>query len=114
MNYKLPYDFVLQYLYPVRPTVQKMFGCYGLFIDKKNVLLLRDRENNPEFNGVFVATNPEHFDELSKEIHSSQMDFDLDGSQHSWIFISEDLDDFNEKVKLACEMIKAGDKRIGK
>jgi hypothetical protein len=94
MNYKLPYDFVLKLLYPVRPTIQKMFGCYGLFVNKKNILLLRDVEHNPEFNGVFVATQPEYFDALSSEIHSSQMDFDIDGSQHSWIFFSEDLDDF--------------------
>jgi hypothetical protein len=114
MNYALPYDFVLQYLYPVRPEIRKMFGYYGLFVNGKNVLLLRNVEKNPEFNGVFIGTSPPYFDALSSEIHTSHMEFDLDGSQHSWIFLSEDLDDFEEKVKLACEMIKNGDKRIGK
>jgi hypothetical protein len=42
------------------------------------------------------------------------MEFDLDGMENSWIFISEDLDDFEQKVKKACKMIKAGDERIGK
>lgn len=114
MTYKVPYDFVLRYLYPVRPQIKKMLGCYGLFANKKLLLLLRDRENHPEFNGVFVATQPEFFDKLQNEIHVSQMYIDLDGVPHSWIFLSEDLPDFDDKVKKACELIKGGDERIGK
>ncbi|WP_207495255.1 hypothetical protein [Aridibaculum aurantiacum] len=114
MSYQIPYDFVLQYLYPVRPHVQKMLGCYGLFVNGKNILLLRETDVNPEFNGVFVATQPEFFEALSNELHHSHMEFDIDGSHHSWIFISEDLDDFQGKVQKACEMIKQGDERIGK
>lgn len=114
MNYKIPFDFVLQYLYPIRPVVRKMLGGYGLFVNKKNILLLREKDDTPEFNGVFIATHPQYFEELCQEIHRSAMDFDMDGSDHSWIFISEDLDDFDEKVKKACELIKQGDERIGK
>ena len=42
------------------------------------------------------------------------MEFDFDGSKNSWIFISEDLPDFEQKVELACELVKQGDERIGK
>lgn len=114
INYKLPYDFILQYLHPVRPKVKKMLGCYGLFAHNKLLMLLRDLDNNPEFNGVFVATQPGYFDSLQTALHSSKMDIDIDGAAHTWIFISEDLPGFDEKVKQACEMIKAGDERIGK
>jgi hypothetical protein len=114
MKYELPYDFVLKELYPVRPKVRKMLGCYALMLDKKILMMLRDREQQPEFNGVFIATYPEHYEVLQKEIHTSRMEFDLDGMENSWIFISEDLPDFEQKVKKACEMIKAGDERIGK
>jgi hypothetical protein len=114
MHYELPYDFVLKELYPVRPKARKMLGCYALMIDKKILMLLRDREQQPEFNGVFVATSPEHYEALQSELHRSRMEFDLDGAEHTWIFISEDLDDFEAKVKKACEMIKSGDERIGK
>ncbi len=114
MNYKVPYNFVLRYLYPVRPRIKKMLGCYGLYLDKKLLLLLRDRENQPEFNGIFVATQPEFFDNLQNELHVSNMIFDIDGAPHTWIFLSEDLEDFDEKVKKACELIKVNDKRIGK
>ncbi len=75
---------------------------------------MRDSHVSPEFNGVFVATHPEFFAELQDEIHASRMEFDLDGSKDSWIFISEDLPDFNEKVQKVCSMIQLGDARIGK
>ncbi len=114
MNYNVPYNFILSFFYPIRPTIKKMLGCYGLFVNKKLVMLLRERDNQPEFNGVFVATQPEHFDTLSNDLHSSNMDFDIDGDEYTWIFISEDLDDFKEKVKKAAEMVKVGDQRIGK
>jgi hypothetical protein len=114
MNYEVPYDFVLKELYPVRPKIRKLFGCYALMNGKQILMLLRDREVEPQFNGVLVATKPEHFEVLQQEIHRSRMEFDLDGEENSWIFISEDLDDFEQKVKKACEMIKNGDERIGK
>jgi hypothetical protein len=114
MNYKLPYNFILSLLYPARPTVRKMLGCYGLYVEGKLVMLLRDKENQPEFNGVFIATQPKFFDALSSELHSSNMEFDIDGAPHTWIFISEDLNDFSDKLKLAAELVKKGDERIGK
>ena len=114
MNYSIPYDFVLQYLFPFRPKVVKMLGGYGLYAEKRLLLFLRDKETQPEFNGVFVATQPAYFEALQQEIHTSKMEFDFDGSHNSWIFISEDLDDFETKVKKACELIKSSDVRIGK
>jgi hypothetical protein len=114
MNYKVPYDFVLKELYPLRPKIKKMLGGYGLHLQKKIILFLREREQQIEFNGVFVATEPEHFAALQNEIHTSKMIFDFDGSKDSWIFISEDLDVFEQKVKKACEMIRSGDERMGK
>ena len=91
-----------------------MLGGYALILKDDILLLLRERENQPEFNGVFVPTEPQFFDELSREIYSSNMEFDIDGAPHTWIFISEDLTNFHEVLKKACELIKAGDKRIGK
>ena len=114
MNYKVPYDFVLRYLYPVRPKVRKMLGCYALVQGEKILMLLRERDNQPEYNGVFVATQPQFYDELQNEIHRSNCEVDIDGMPHTYLFISEDLDDFDQKVKKACELIKGGDERIGK
>ena len=114
MNYKVPYDFILRLLYPLRPKIRKMLGGYVLVLDNKILFYLRDRENHPEYNGVFVATQPKYYDALSQEIHASNMEVDIDGVAHSWLFISEDLDDFEKKLKTACDLLKAGDTRIGK
>ncbi len=114
MHFQLPYHFVLNYIYPIRPTIKKLLGVYGLWYNKKLILFLRDSHINPEYNGVFLATVPEFFNELQTEIHTSMMEFDLDGSKNSWIFISEDLPDFELKVEKACTLIKHGDARIGK
>lgn len=114
MNYRIPYDFILQSLYPVRLKVVKMLGGYGLYRQKRLLFFLRERNTELEFNGVFVATLPQFYAELQQEIHHSKMEFDLDGSHDSWIFISEDLDDFKEKVNKACELVKKNDMRIGK
>ena len=114
MNYTIPYDFILQSLYPVRLKVVKMLGGYGLYQESRLLFFLRDRDSELEFNGVFVATQPGFYKELQKEIHHSKMEFDFDGSHNSWIFISEDLDDFKEKVNKACELVKKDDLRIGK
>ncbi len=113
-NFTIPYQFVLRYLYPVRPIIRKMFGCYALYHQHKMIFFLRDKSLQPEFNGVFLATQPQFITALQNEIHHSKMQFDLDGSTDSWIFISEDLEDFERRVKAACELIKTGDERIGK
>lgn len=113
MSYELPFDFVLKELYPLRPEIKKMLGCYALVYEGKILMLLRDRNSELEFNGIFIATPEEYLEAMKHEIHSSKMQFDIDGS-NTWIFISEDLDDFEQKVKNACAKIKAGDKRIGK
>lgn len=91
-----------------------MLGGYALYANKKLLLLLRDSNVSPEYNGVFIATVPEFYKELQKEIHTSRMEFDLDGSKDSWIFISEDLEDFESKVAIACNLIKHGDERVGR
>jgi len=114
MDYELPYQFVLKELHPIRVSIRKMFGCYALMQDNKILMLLREKESQPEFNGVLVATTPDHFETLQQEIHTSRMTFDVDGADKTWIFISEDLEDFEEKVKKACMMLRNGDERIGK
>ncbi len=114
MNYKVPYDFILRHLYPVRPKIRKMLGCYVLVVNDKILFLLRDKDKQPEYNGVFIRTEPIYYHELQTEIHHSPMEVDIDGTPHSWIFLSEDLDDFEAKVQQACELVKAGDVRIGK
>ena len=114
LDYKVPYDFILRYLYPLRPKIVKMLGGYVLVLNDKILFMLREQEAQPEYNGVYIATEPDFYDTLESEIHSSLMEVDIDGLAHSWLFVSEDLPNFDEKVKKACEMLKGGDTRLGK
>lgn len=114
MNYLIPYDFVLSFLHPAKTKKRKMLGGYALYANNKLLMLLRNSHVSPEYNGIFIATLPEFFVELQNEIHTSRMQFDLDGTKDSWIFISEDLNDFEQKVKAACQLIKSGDERVGR
>ena len=112
--YKIPYQFLLNELYPLKTTIKKRLGGYFIYVDERLILFLRDGESQPEFNGVFVATTPEYFQEMKHELHASKMTFDLDGSTDSWIFISEDLPNFEPIVSKACTLIKANDHRLGR
>jgi len=114
VHFVIPYDFVLQWLYPVRVEVKKRLNGYFLYHNGRLLMFLRDAEDFPEFNGIFIATQPQYFDSLSNDVHRSRMEFDLDSTKDSWIFISEDLEDFEAKVQKACDLIKANDERMGR
>ncbi len=112
--YNVPYAFILKALYPIRPTIKKALGGYFLFVHKKLLIFLRERDTYADFNGVFVAVLPEYLSELEAEINLKHTEFDLDGTKDGWLFINEDLDDFETKCTLICEMIKQTDTRIGR
>ena len=63
----IPYEFVLDYL-PPGIIVKKMFGMHYIYLAKKIVLILRKRDNEPELNGIWVATDKEHHQSLKKDI----------------------------------------------
>ena len=63
----IPYEFVFDYL-PAGIIVKKMFGMHYIYWRKKIMLILRRRLNEPELNGVWVATNRTHHDSLRKDV----------------------------------------------
>jgi hypothetical protein len=66
----IPFDFVFDYLFPIIPAVKPMFGCHALYLEEKIILILRNRKDHAEDNGVWVATEFEHHETLRKEIPS--------------------------------------------
>ena len=112
----IPFEFVLDYLFPLEPVIKPMFGCHALYLGEKIVLILRERKDNPEANGVWLATIPEHHQSLKKEFPSMRsISLFTDGTaETAWQMLPVDADDFESSVILACELIKHGDKRIGK
>ena len=60
MNYEkkpIPFEFILDYLYPIVPVVKPMFGCYALYAGEKIILIVRERKDHIEDNGVWLATS---------------------------------------------------------
>ena len=112
----IPYEFVFDYLLPPDLTVKQMFGLFALYINEKIVLILRQRKDNPDTNGVWIATNQEHHKSLKNDIPSLRSIYtDADGTtETAWQLIPADTDDFEYSVIKVCELIKHGDNRIGR
>jgi hypothetical protein len=66
----IPFDFVLDYLTPLDVTVKPMFGFWAIYLNQKIVFILRQRDDHPETNGVWIATSQEHHESLKKELPS--------------------------------------------
>jgi hypothetical protein len=67
---KIPFDFILDYLQPVKVRVRPMFGMYAIYLDKRIMMVLRERNVEPESNGVWLATSSEHHKSLKKDLPS--------------------------------------------
>ena len=113
---KIPFEFVFDYLLPIEPVTKPMFGCTALYLGEKIILVLRERKNNPEANGVWLATTYEHHESLRQDFPSlCSISVLNDGkSETGWQMLPSDATDFETSVVRVCEMIRHGDKRIGK
>lgn len=114
MAKSIPYDFVFDYL-PVGIIVKPMFGMHYIYLDKKIMLILRKRDNQPELNGIWVATSKGHHQNLQTNIPELGAFFiDGDGRHGNWLLIKDDEDDFEGAAIKVCEMISHGNPAIGK
>jgi hypothetical protein len=119
MNSKsnIPFEFILDYLFPKKVRIKPMFGCFAVYTDNKLVFLLRDREEKPELNGVWLTSSVKNIDTLYLEFPVADRDIKLVESKKSggtWLLIPKDNEEFEEAVIKACEMVASGDDRIGK
>jgi hypothetical protein len=114
MTSSIPFEFVLDYL-PKNVLTRKMFGMYYIYWGKKILLILRKRDNEPEMNGIWVATKREHHQSL-KEIIFEPADFyaDEDERHGNWLLIPDGAEYLEEAAVKICELIAQGDHRIGK
>ena len=95
-----------------------MFGCFLLYIGNKIYFFLRDRNDQKELNGIWVAlSSPENYESLAKELPSINQELKLHDdkkSNNKWLLLSVFDDEFESLVIKACELILNNDKRIGK
>ena len=114
MKSKIPFEFVLEELDRIQPRVKPMFGCYAICAGEKLVLILRQRNDFIDDNGVWLAALHEHHASLKKDFPCMRSVGLLGSSESVWQNIPADEDDFEELVLKACRFILKGDARIGK
>jgi|SRR5579863_8606372 len=109
-----PYEFVLEALAPLSPHTRPMFGCLAVYVKDKIVLILRDKPQHSEDNGVWLATSHEHHQSLLRAFPSMRTIRLLGKTVTGWQVLPSDSVDFEEAALRACELVLAGDPRIGK
>ena len=112
----IPFAFVLDYLTPLDVTLKPMFGLWAIYVTEKIMLILRQRKDFTETNGVWIATNQEHHKSLKTDLPSLRsISTYSDGIKETeWQVLPVDADDFESSVRKVCEFIKHGDQRIGR
>ena len=116
MKKRIPFDFILDHLHPLDVTVRPMFGCHAIYAHGKILLIVRKKEDHQDANGVWIATGKEHHNSLRTDLPSMRSVYILSNGkgETGWQMIHEDADDFEESVAKICELVLAGDERIGK
>ena len=110
----VPHQFVLDALAELEPFTRPMFGCLAIYVGNKIVLILRDRPVHPDDNGVWLATMREHHGSLLREFPSMRSIGLLGEDVTNWQVLPVSAPDFEQAALHACELVLAGDPRIGK
>ena len=109
-----PHGFVLDALARLEPTTRPMFGCLAVYVEDKIVLILRDKPAPEADNGVWIATTAEHHASLGADFPSMRSITVLGSGVTGWQILPASAPDFEDAALHACELILAGDLRIGK
>ena len=119
MNREIPFDFIFDYLLPIKTITKPFFGMFAVYHGPKLLLLLRQRDNEPDMNGVWIATTPDGLDSLQEEFPALRCKFSpkkgakrKDGA--SWLVIPPDEADLERTAISICDLIVHRDPRIGR
>ncbi len=110
----VPHEFVLDAIASLSPRTRPMFGCLAVYVQDKIVLILRDKRDQTADNGVWLATTEEHHQSLRQEFPNMRSIKVLRKKVTGWQVLPADAEDFEEAALRACELVLAGDPRIGK
>jgi hypothetical protein len=110
----VPHEFVLDAIAALSPETRSMFGCLAVYVQDKIVLILRDKRDGTADNGVWLATTEEHHRSLRREFPNMRSIQVFGKKVTGWQVLPADAKDFEEAALRACELVLAGDPRIGK
>ena len=109
-----PHRFVLDAVASLEPTERAMFGALALYVGEKIVFILRDKKDDPQANGVWLAVSPENREGLRSVFPNAQPVRIMGKEISGWELLSAEAADFEESALRACELVVARDSRIGK
>jgi hypothetical protein len=109
-----PHSFVLEAISELSPVTKHMFGCLAVYVEEKIVLILRQRPEYTDDNGVWLATTEEHHESLRREFPNMRSIQLFEKKVTNWQILPVDAPDFEESSLRACELILTRDPRIGK
>jgi hypothetical protein len=114
----IPFDFIFDYLLPIDPLVKPSFGMFYVYSGPRLLLILRQRSNEPEMNGIWVATNRKGLETLPTEFTALRPFPGLGPKEKKsaaiWLVLPPDHDDFERCAIGICELIAHRDPRIGR
>lgn len=110
----VPHEFVLDEIARLAPVTRPMFGCLGVYVDDKIVLILRDKQVSRADNGVWLATTTEHHESLRREFPRMRSIRVFGKEPTQWQVLPADDPDFEAAAIRACRLILARDPRIGR
>ena len=110
----VPHEFVLDAIASLSPRTHPMFGCLAVYVEDKIVLILRDKRDETEDNGVWLATTEEHHESLRREFPNMRSIQVFGKEVTGWQVLPAGAAGFEEAALRACELVVARDPRIGK
>ena len=107
----IPFDFILDLLYPLPVRTKKMFGNVAIYSGEKIVLATRKNDEKPVDNGIWISTKMEHHEALRQEIPELRQ---LETYKiKNWLLLHEGEDQFERRAQRVAELIKEQSELIG-
>ena len=114
MRKQSPFQFIVDELSSIRPDIIQAFGLTYVYLDDKLLCALRNSEKQPSTNGLWLFTTSEDVDSLGHEFPELTRRYLWRSKPNAWVILPSRLEHFEEYAFKACELMLAGDRRIGR
>jgi len=113
---EIPFDFILDYLVRIETTIKPFFGMFSIYAGQKLLLILRDRKNEPELNGIWVPTNKDGLESLKTELPTLRQIYAIGKAKSAavWLLLPDTAADFERTAITLCDLLVHRDQRIGR
>jgi hypothetical protein len=110
----VPFEFVLEELETLELVGKPMFGCHAFYLGERILIILREKEDETDSNGVWIATEPAHHESLKKDLPSLTSIPLFGPGPTGWQMLPSGDARFEAEALKLCRLILKGDPRIGK